>query len=351
MSKPARYNRRRRNPPGTAPGTLSVDPAARAPRLTSIRFRPDGLTESATLEAPEPGSVLWLDVDGLGDAAVLQQIARTFGLHPLAMEDAVNLHQRPKSEEYEAHQFIVLRMPDRADGGFSTEQVAIFLGEGFVVTLQERPGDVFDPVRARLRNPQGQMRQRGADYLCYALIDTVIDSFFPELEALGERLEALEDSVIYAPDKAEMGDVHRIKRALMTLRSAVAPLRDVVAALLREDSPRFSDNTRLYLRDCQDHTVQLVETIIIYREITTGLVEILLSSQSNRINEVMQVLTLIATIFIPLTFIVGIYGMNFDVMPELHWPWGYPAVMGFMAAIAGGLVWWFWRKGWLRGRR
>ena len=350
MTKPPRYQPRRRSPPGSPPGTLTADPDAGETRVHAIRYNAATVSEDDSPDACEPGTTLWLNIDGLADTAMLQQIGTRFGLHPLALEDVVNLHQRPKAEEYEAHQFIVLRMPESGKGAMNTEQVSIFLGEGFVITVQERPGDVFEPVRARLRNPAGQMRKRGADYLCYALIDAVIDAYFPVLEQLGETLETLEDTVVFVPDEVDMGEIHALKRELMSVRSAIWPMRDVVATLQREETQRFSDNTRLYLRDCQDHTVQLIETIQTYREIASGLVEILLSSQSNRANEVMQVLTLIATIFIPLTFIVGVYGMNFDDMPELHWRYGYPAVMGIMAVIAVVLAVWFYRKGWLGGR-
>ena len=349
--KPPRYIRRRRSPPGTAPGTLTADPGAHPSTIHAFRYSAEGVEESDQILTCKPGTVLWLNVDGLADTALLQRIGEIFGLHPLALEDVVNGHQRPKAEEYEAHQFIALRMPDRRAGLVATEQVTMFLGDGFVITFQERSGDVFDPVRVRLRNPQGQMRKRGADYLCYALLDAVIDAFFPVLEVLGEQLETLEDEVVFKASATEMGDIHAIKRDLMTVRSAVWPLRDLVSALTREETPRFTETTRLYLRDCQDHAVQIIETLQTYREIATGLVDILLSSQSNKINEVMQVLTLIATIFIPLTFIVGVYGMNFDDMPELHWRWGYPAVMAIMAAIAGVLAGWFWRKGWLGPKR
>lgn len=343
----SRYHRRRRTPPGTAPGTLAADPAATAPRLRTILYTPDGVQEGESLLTPREGCILWLDVVGLADTALLQRIGEDFGLHPLAMEDVVNTHQRPKAEGYEAHQFIVLRMPRRDSGRFTTEQLSIFLGKGYVITFQEQPGDVFDPVRARLRNPLGQMRRQGADYLCYALLDAVIDSFFPVIEELGDRLEVLEDRVVTDPGRTAMAEIHTLKRELMGLSAAVWPLRDLIATLQREAAPHFSDYTRLYLRDCQDHAVQLIEVVQIYREIASGLVEILLSSQANRTNEVMRVLTLIATIFIPLTFIAGVYGMNFEHMPELGWRWGYPAVMLFMAALAAALVVWFWRKGWL----
>ena len=351
MSKEPRYSRRSRTPPGAPPGTLSVDPGARATRVHSFRFSAENVEEKDDILAAEEGSVLWLNVDGLGDHKTLSHIASTFGLHPLAMEDVVSVHQRPKAEEYEAHHFIVLRMPDRGTEQLTTEQVAIFLGDGYVITFQEKPGDVFDPVRVRLRNPVGQMRKRGADYLCYALIDALIDAYFPVIEHLGDQLEALEDDIVFETGEVEMGQIHAHKRELMSVRSAVWPMRDVVATLQREEIQRFSDNTRLYLRDVQDHTVQLIETIQTYREIATGLVDLLLSSQSNKSNEVMQVLTLIATIFIPLTFIVGVYGMNFDYMPELHWKWSYPIAMALMGILALSLTYWFHRKGWLWSKR
>ncbi len=355
-----RYARPRRSPPGSPPGLLAVDPAAAPPRLSLMRYGPAGLAEIADPApedlAPRPGEIVWLNVAGLGDAALLQRLAGIFGLHPLAMEDAVSHHQRPKFEDYERHHFIVLRMPDPGDARFSAEQVALCLGEGFVVTFQERPGDVFDPVRARLRNPASALRGHGADRLAHALVDAVIDAYFPVLERLGERIEALEDIVVADPGPDRIAAIHAIRHELMAIRGAIWPTRDLLSAMMRDDSDRIGAQTRVYLRDCQDHAFQLLETLETYREVAAGLVELHLSSQSNRMNEVMQVLTLIATIFIPLTFIAGVYGMNFDpdagrfAMPELRWAWGYPVVMAAMAVIAGLLVLWFRRKGWL-GRR
>ena len=359
--KTKRYALRRRNPPGSPPGTLAIDPASAAPRLSVIRYTAGTLDESVVddptgLAAPE-GGVLWLNVDGMGDAAMIERIARTFDLHPLAMEDAVTHHQRPKFEDYEQHDFIILRMPDVGTPGFATEQVALCLTSTGVITFQQHPGDVFDPVRARLRNHTSPIRARGADYLAYALIDAVIDAYFPVLEAVAERLETLETEVITRPDPGQIGDIHALKTELAALRGAVWPLRDMLAALQRDEGARIGAATRVYLRDCQDHAFQLLDMITSYREIATGLVDLHLSSQANRTNEVMQVLTLIATIFIPLTFVVGVYGMNFSPeagpwnMPELRWRYGYPAVMAAMGAITLALVIWFRKKGWLGGQR
>lgn len=238
-------------------------------------------------------------------------------------------------------------------GRLETEQVAMALGRGFVVTFQEVPGDSFDPVRRRLRSSGGQIRQRGPDYLAYALIDAAIDAFFPVLELIGEQVEELEDDVVARPGNRQVARIHDLKRNLLTARRALWPLRDMVNALLREDSPLIDQQTLIYLRDCHDHASQLIDMIETYREICSGLVDIHLSSASNRMNEVMKVLTVIATIFIPLTFIVGVYGMNFDPaagplsMPELGWRYGYPASLLLMAAIAAGLLMWFRSKGWI----
>lgn len=355
-SKPRKYSRRRRNAPGSPPGVLSIDPNAQPPRLSAVHADANGVTfydapDLNSLKVPKSGT-LWVNVDGLGDADTLLKIAQIFGLHPLAMEDVVNLNQRPKVEEYEDHHFIVLRMPEpQAD--FATEQLSLFFGERFVITFQEHSGDVFEPVRTRLRNPQSPIRGRGAGYLAYALIDALTDAYFPVLEAFGDRIEALEDDVVTGTnsDADQIRAIHAVKHQLMMVRSAVWPMRDLLSTLVRDESGRFTDITRPYLRDCHDHTFQLMDMIETYRDIVSGLVDIHLSSQANRTNEVMQVLTLIATIFIPLTFIVGVYGMNFDIMPELHWRWGYPVVMGAMGAIAVALAIWFRRKGWLGGGR
>ncbi|MCC5887494.1 MAG: magnesium/cobalt transporter CorA [Gammaproteobacteria bacterium] len=360
-----RHKRLRRTPPGASPGTLTVAPGAVRPQLQVMAYGPDDFSE-APLAAPgellsvPAADVRWVNVDGLGDIATLQGVGTAFRLHPLALEDIVNLHQRPKVEAYDGYLFIVLRtpvllppeghaFPDRLE----TEQITLALGRDFVVTFQERPGDQFEPVRRRLRSPGGQTRQRGADYLAYALIDAAIDAFFPILEAYGERVEELEDDVVAHPGNRQIARIHDLKRNLLTARRALWPMRDMLNALLREDSPFIEEHTRVYLRDCHDHAIQLIDMIETYREICSGLVDIHLSSVSNRMNEVMKVLTIIATIFIPLTFIVGVYGMNFDPaagplsMPELSWRYGYPLILLLMALIAAGLVLWFRRKGWI----
>jgi magnesium transporter len=268
----------------------------------------------------------------------------------------VNAHQRPKLERHDDHLFIVLRLPDRTEG-LVTEQLSILLGRDFVLTFQERPGDCFDPVRERLRRPESPMRGRGVDYLAYALIDALVDSYFPLLESYGEQIEALEERVIARPEPARVVQIQRLRRELLEVRRALWPQREVLSALLREDTPCIAPGTRLFLRDCADHTAQLLDMVEIHREVSSGLLDLHLSSVSTRMNEIMKVLTIIATIFIPLGFIAGLYGMNFDTeispfnMPELEWRFGYPFALALMLAVALGMLAYFWRKGWLGGRR
>jgi magnesium transporter len=291
-------------------------------------------------------------VTGLADVSIIEAIGDAFDLHDLTLEDVINVYQRPKFEAYEDHAFIVMRMPTPDN---RTEQVSLFLGKGYVLTFQERPGDCFDPVRERIRRAAGRIRGQGAGYLAYALIDAVIDGYFPMIEAIGEDVEELEDDVIGRPAPEQVDRLHHIKRELLMVRRAIWPTRDMVNALIRDGSRHVDESTRIYLRDCYDHTIQLMDIIETYREITSGLLDVYLSSLSTRMNEVMKLLTIIATIFIPLGFVAGLYGMNFDRgspwnMPELGWRYGYFFALGVMAAIALGLLFWFWRRGWIGTR-
>jgi magnesium transporter len=356
-SKLRRKRFHKRTPAGASPGTLIADPQAPRPRMNVIAYGPDGLVERA-IEDPESlrpllasDSIVWLNVDGLGDADTIVAVGKVFGLHRLALEDVINVTQRPKLEDYGDHTFLVARMIEWVDH-LETDQLSLFLGRNFVVTFQEKAGDPFDPVRARIRGGKGIIRSRGPDYLAYALVDATIDEYFPVLEKCGERLETLEDRILVSPSPDDIPDVHEIKRDLLTLRRAVWPMRETLSLLLRETESLVEKETRFYLNDCYDHTVQIMDLVETYREIASSLVEMYLSSLSNRLNEVMKVLTMIATIFIPLTFIVGVYGMNFDTrwpanMPELRWKYGYVACLLFMVAVTIGLVLYFRRRGWL----
>lgn len=353
-------SRRRRRPfqPGVAPGTIRIDPESPKPAIRVLAYGPERCVAEPVADprrlADHLGRwpVVWVNVDGLGDADVLLSLAETFRLHRLALEDVVNVHQRAKVEIYEDHLFVVLRMPGTDPGG-PTEQVCLFLGDGYVLTFQERAGDCFDPVRERIRHGKGRIRKSGADYLAYALTDAVIDGYFPLLESIGDRLESLEPLVFSAPERGTMVEILELKSHLREIRRTSWPHRDLAHALLREDTPRIEDSTRLYLRDCADHAVQITELTGMYREVATDLMNGYLSTVGNRTNDIMKFLTIVASVFIPLGFIAGLYGMNFDPdasrwnMPELSWGLGYPAVLLLMALVAGGLVVFFKRKGWL----
>ncbi|OGP78325.1 MAG: magnesium and cobalt transport protein CorA [Deltaproteobacteria bacterium RBG_16_64_85] len=354
----ARKRRKRWHSPGTPPGTLAVHVEAdREPvRVALSRYDAAGLEERtlrpeeiASLSVPA-GGVLWLNICGLSDPGVVRAVGERFGFHPLALEDVLNVPQRPKVERYEGHLLIILREVRYPE---PPEQVSLFLGDRVVVSFQERPGDAFDPVRERLRQAKGQIRALGADFLAYVLCDAVIDAFFPTLEKLGDEVEELEERVIASPSPEAFHEIRQAKQRLLDVRRAVWPARDAMNELLREESPLILAATRPYLRDCYDHLVQLMDMVETFREMAAGLVEEYMSSMSNRMNEIMKVLTVIATIFIPLTFLVGVYGMNFNPqvspynMPELGWRYGYPTVLLIMAVIAAVMLQYFRRKKWL----
>ncbi|HBQ18945.1 MAG TPA: magnesium and cobalt transport protein CorA [Myxococcales bacterium] len=348
-----------RGPIGAPPGTLSAHPDAQATRASVIAYGAEDIVERVA-EKParakkdmDAQAVGWLDVVGLADVELIRAVGEAFELHPLALEDVVSPHQRAKVEEYPSRTFVVLRMPSiHEDGTLDLEQVSLFFGDRYVLTFQERDGDCFEPVRNRIRQGRGRIRSRGADYLAYALMDAVVDAYFPVIEHFGDRLERLEDRVLENPEESLVGEIHIIKRDLTAVRRAVWPLREAVSILLREERELVTEETRVFLRDVYDHTVQLVELVEGQRDIASGLLDVYLSSVSNRMNEVMKVLTIIATIFIPLSFVAGLYGMNFDTsspynMPELAWRLGYPWALGLMLAISLVMLWYFRRKKWL----
>jgi magnesium transporter len=349
-----------RAPKYAPPGTLTIDPAAPRPVIRVIAYSVDSCVDQPVHDVQAIQSILhrypvtWVNVDGLGDLEAIKAIGEIFTLHRLALEDVVHVRQRPKLDEYAEHLYIVARMLERVNGRLATEQLSMFVGNDFVLTFQERPGDCLDAIRRRVCEKLGRVRDAGPDYLAYAILDAVIDDYFPVIEACGDRLEDLEDDVVANPAAASAQRVYSIRRDLLVLRRAMWPLREVVNGLQRSTSKFVADETRIYLRDAYDHTVQVLDLIEIYRELAAGLVELYMTSASHRMNQIMKVLTIIATIFIPLTFIVGIYGMNFDPdvspysMPELRWPYGYIGVMIFMAVLALFMIGYFWHKGWLR---
>lgn len=357
---------RRHAPPGSAPGTLVSDPHAAPTRITVTGYGDGEEMMECRLEDPAglPGlrarwPVLWIDVEGLADQELLRRTAGNFDVHPLALADAINVNQRPKAEEYGDHLFIVTRMveiheeADGRAGPVETWQIGLFVGQGWVLSFRERPDDCFSPVRERLRHRRGRIRQSGADYLAYALLDSVTDAVFPVLERYGEWLERVETAVMTAPEQSLVEEIHHLRNGLLTMRRAVWPQREMLNGLIRDPSPHVDEQIRLHLRDVYDHVVEVVDMIETYREVAFSLLDVYLSSLSSRMNEIMKVLAIISTIFIPLGFIAGIYGMNFDRaaspwnMPELGWPLGYPFALALMAVVAAGLVLWFRRRGWI----
>ncbi len=337
-----------------------VDPPTSPVRVTAMRYSPTELLER-DLKSPhevaalrQPGSILWVNIDGIGDPRWLQTVGEVFGLHPLALEDSVHVHQRAKVDEYGDHLFIVVRMADAADR-LSTEQVSLFLGQDFIITVQELPGgDCLDPVRQRLRINQGRIRRSGPDYLSYCLIDAVIDSYFPVLEKYGEDLDEL-DASADGKSPVVLDRLHAIRRELLQLRRAAWPHRDALNALQRHESDLIAPETKVFLRDCYDHSVQIIDVLETQREMCADLRDLVLTMVGHRTNEIMRVLTIMSSIFIPLSFIAGVYGMNFDTqasawnMPELSWPFGYLFSLSLMAGTAGVLMIFFYRKGWLTG--
>jgi magnesium transporter len=297
----------------------------------------------------ETPTVTWINVDGVHDAGLIQKLGETFDLHPLIIEDIVNTQQRPKMQEFENYIYIVLKMLyfDDRKNETQVEQVSVVFGENFVISFQEREGDIFETIRERIRKGKSRIRKMGADYLAYALIDAVVDHYFIILEKDGEKIEELEDKVVSDPNPETLQDIHRLKREMIFLRRSVWPLRELVNFLERGESPLIHKTTRIYLRDVYDHTIQVIDTLETYRDMLSGMHDTYLSSISNRMNEVMKVLTIIATIFIPLTFIAGVYGMNFEFMPELKWRWAYFGVWGVIFVVAIAMVLYFKRRKWL----
>lgn len=347
--------------PGSPPGTLIIDEDATIPNIFLIDYNADEALgiQLATPEECFPyldsHSVSWVDVQGLGSEDVLKRLGKVFKLHELVLEDIVNIPQRPKFESFEDQELIILHMvTSREDGkGFYDEQVSLILGKNYILTVQEEPEtDVFEPIRQRIHRNRGAIRSQKADYLAYALIDAIVDGFFPVLEDYGERLEDLQDEVVANPTRQTLDKIHKIKRELLLLRRAIWPQRDAINSLIREESPLIDRETRVFLRDCYDHTVQVMDMVETYRELAANLMDIYLSSLSNSTNEIMRFLTVISTVFIPLTFFAGVYGMNFDTsvagnMPELKMSFGYTYFWLLIFSISGGLLFYFWKKGWL----
>ena len=333
------------------------------PKIQVLAYGPEGFEEFEALDLGQISPVLkrmavtWVNVDGHTNASTISRLGEVFNIHHLALEDVMNVRQRAKVEQYGTNEFIVARMVMLGER-LETEQFSIYLGENFVVTFQEedRPSDNFDEVRDRIRKDRGRIRTTGPDYLVYALLDAVVDAYFPVLEAYGERLEDLEDEILECAVRSTLHRIHAIKRDLLVLRRAIWPMREAINLLYRDPQPIIKDETRIYLRDCYDHCIRIIDLLETDRELCSDLMDVYLSSVSNKLNEVMKMLTIITSIFIPPTFIAGIYGMNFNTrasslnMPELNWYYGYPFALMLMVVFAGGLLWFLWWGGWIGAR-
>ncbi|MGE3163281.1 MAG: magnesium/cobalt transporter CorA [Planctomycetota bacterium] len=353
MARPQRLHKK----VGSAPGT--VEYLGRAPtepiRMWVFEYAVDRLEEreprsvDELLRQRDSSAVTWINVDGVHDVGLLQQLGEGFSIHSLVLEDVANTLQRPKLEDYPEQLFVVARMlsVDGDDERVASEQVALVLGRNYVISFQERRGDVFDGVRERIRHGRGRIRRLGADYLAYALLDAIVDSYFLILERFGDRIERLEEQLLAEPSNETLGQIHHLKRELVALRRSVWPLREVVSGLSRSESPLVKEGTGIFLRDVHDHTVQVIDAIESYRDMVSGLQDLYLSSLSNRMNEVMKVLTIISTIFVPLSFVAGIYGTNFEYIPELGWKWSYFVFWGVMLAATLAMLRFFRKRKWL----
>ncbi len=309
---------------------------------------------SEAVSAIKPGKTVWINIDGLHEVGVIEEIGKKLDIHLLVLEDVVNTAQRPKFEDFDKYMFFVMKMLnfDQESGTTKSEQISIILGKSSVITFQERPGDIFDALRNRIEKGKGRIRKSGADYLAYALMDAVVDGYFSVLESFGDKIEGKETGLVENPKSEELQEIHSLKREMLFLRKSVWPLREVISGLERSESRLISSKTRLYIRDLYDHTVQVIDTVETFRDMASGLLDLYLSSLSNKMNQVMKVLTIIATIFMPLSFFAGLYGMNFNTdfplnMPELNWEYGYPALLLFLTVISLLMVFYFRKKNWL----
>lgn len=352
---------RRHTLPGAVPGTVETDPNAEKPRIRIFCYGPDEQQEDDVPGISRVESILrrrpvsWVNITGLGDNQTIHEIGRIFGIHPLALEDIVNVHQQPKAEFYGDSLFLVTRVPV-AGPRLETEQVSILVGRDYVLTFHEKPGDCFDPVRDRLRENRGRIRSAGPDYLAYTLLDSVVDAWFPIIEDYGDTLDEIDRQITDNDATNTVPQLHAIRHELVKARRLFLRQREALGTMSRTDESAdlITPDTRIYLRDCQDHTTQIIDAIDAFREMCSDLREFHFSRVTDRTNETMRVLTVIATIFIPLSSFTGLWGMNFDTrtspwnMPELEWQLGYPFALGLMATIAGIMLFYFWRKGWLR---
>ena len=352
-----RYDSHGDKPVGSAPGTVMYIGEERTEPvvISCIRYDADSAVESVVVSAAEckkptaEGGVSWYTIDGVHDPEILRIIGENFNLHPLVLEDIANTKQRPKLEDFDDYIFIAMKMItfDEQAKELCAEHVSFIIGKGYVLAFLENEGDVFTPVRSRIRANKGKIRKMGCDYLTYSLMDAIVDNYFAVLEDIGEQIDEVEEEVVESPNTRTLKTVHLLKRELIFLRRSVWPMREVVNTMLRDDHDLVGEEVKIFLRDLYDHTIHVIDTVETLRDIVAGMLEVYLSSVSNKLNQVMKVLTVMSSIFIPLTFVAGVYGMNFQNMPELQWQYGYPLVMVGMLVVAVGLLGLFYKKEWL----
>ena len=357
IKKTSKFMKKTSQKAGMSPGTLMHigEKKIERPRITLINYDQERLEEKAlqSIEASFPYKdtppVSWINIDGLHEVGVIEKIGPPFGIHPLTLEDIVNTGQRPKVDDFGDYIYIVFKMLifDETTFHISSEQVSLILGPRFIISFQEIEGDVFNFVRERIRKGSIHIRKSGPDYLAYALMDAVVDHYFLILEKMGERIELFEERLYAEPTPEILQAIHDLKREIIYFRKQVWPMREVLNNLQKTESPLVRQTSKVFIRDVYDHTIQVIDTIESFRDIIAGMLDLYLSTMSNRMNEVMKVLTIMATIFIPLTFVAGIYGMNFKFMPELEWKWSYPVLWAVLLVIFGGMLYYFKRKKWL----
>jgi magnesium transporter len=342
---------------GLSPGEIVYlgDKKAEDVKISVIEYSADTFSEievpdiAACVPYKESDTLSWINISGVHKVELIRDLGTYFNLHPLVLEDIANTEQRPKMDDFEDYVFIITKMvyPDMESHTIQYEQISLIIGAGYVISLQEVEKDIFDPVRARIKKGMGRIRKRGSDYLAYSLMDMVVDHYFRVLEEVGEEIELLQDDVLEKPDPQFLKVIHNLKKEILFLRKSIWPMREIINTLMRGESSLIREETVIYLRDAYDHTIHVIETIETFRDILSGTLDIYLSNVSNKMNEVMKVLTIIATIFIPMTFIAGIYGMNFKYMPELEWRWSYAILWAGFVALFAVMILWFRRKKWL----
>ena len=340
---------------GAPPGTVlyNGEETNQRVKITLIEFNETEFIEEVFYDLSDcimhvkPNMVKWINVEGVHKTALIEKIGQIYNLHPLTMEDIVHIDQRPKFEDYDTYILAIMKMITY-EKGVKPEQLSIVLTDNTVISFQEPSGgDAFDIIRDRLRHSKGRVRKLGADYLFYALMDAVVDYYFHVIEIIGDQVEVIEEEIMNKPKKESLNELYRMKREVIFLRKQVWPLRDMIANLVRSDSKFITPSTQLFLRDIQDHSTRIIDTVETYRDLLSGIMDIYLSTNANKMNEVMKVLTIMSSIFIPVTFIAGVYGMNFEFMPELKSPYGYAAVWAVMLSVIGSLIFYFKRKKWM----